>query len=118
MGKSMARIQNGVVVNIEWVSDDTVETENLKNIYGLHIRIGDTYSNCNFYRDNNRILSFRERTQNMLTSYDNALTEIEGYIPSAFSRTRNESTMLEDRKQKVLSYLTDLLASLEEGGSD
>ena len=112
MGKSMARIQNGVVVNIEWVADDTVESDTLKNIYDLHIRIGDTYSNSRYYRDGNRVLSFRERVANMVTDYDNALTEIESIIPSTLSLRNDDSTTLEDRKQKILSYLTALV----EGG--
>ena len=118
MSKSMARIQNGVVINIEWVGDNTVEIDELKNIYDLHVNIGDTYSNSKFYRDGNRVLSFRERIRNMLTDYDTALTEIESYIPSTFSVKRNVAITLEDRKQNVLTYLTDLLAALEEGGSD
>lgn len=118
MGKSMARIQNGVVTNIEWVDKDTVESDTLKDIYDLHIQIGDTYSKCQFYRDGNRVLSFRENVQDMVTNYDTALTEIESVIPSTMSLRRPAVVTLEDRKQTVLTYLTDLLATLDEGGDE
>ena len=115
MEKSMARIQNGVVVNIEWVSDNTVETNDLKNIYDLHVQIGDSYSNSRFYRNGDRILSFRERVSNMLTSYDTALIEIEAVIPSSFNVINAEiPDTFEGRKQKVLTYLTALI----EGGTE
>lgn len=117
MGKSMARIQNGVVTNIEWVSDDTVESDTLKEMYGLHIRIGDTYSKCRFYRDSNRILSFREQVHNMVTDYDTALTEIESNIPSTMALNEHQNTTIEERKQHILSYLTALLEVTTEGGA-
>lgn len=118
MGKSMARIQNGVVTNIEWVSDSAVETSDLKNVYDVHIRVGDTYSNGRYYRDGVKILSFRERTQNMVTDYDAALTEIESIVPSMFSLRSAEPLTLEDRKQNVLNYLTELVAAANEGGTE
>lgn len=115
MGKSMARIQNGVVTNIEWVGDNTVETEKLKNIYDLHVRIGDTYSNCRFYREGKRILSFRERVRNMVIAYEAALTEIESTIPATMLTTDQQPVTLECRKQVIVNYLTALID--KEGGS-
>lgn len=117
MGKSMARIQNGIVTNIEWVDDRTVETDTLKNIYGLRIRIGDTYSGRHFYRDGKRIPSFRERLQDTIIDYDNALTEIESAIQYTAPLTES-SIALDDRRQKILVYLTNLLSILNEGGDE
>lgn len=57
MAKSMARIENGIVVNIEWCSDKEPETETLKNYDGRSIHIGDTYSDCKFYRNGEEVLS-------------------------------------------------------------
>lgn len=55
MAKNMARIENGVVVNIEWRSDKEPETETLKNYDGRSIHIGDAYSDGKFYRDGEEV---------------------------------------------------------------
>lgn len=57
MAKNMARIENGIVVNIEWRSDNEPETEDLKNYDGFSIHIGDSYSDGKFYRDGEEVLS-------------------------------------------------------------
>lgn len=64
MAKNMAKIKNGVVINIEWCSDKTAETNTLKNTNNLHVGIGDTYSKGKFYRDGEQILSMAERLAN------------------------------------------------------
>lgn len=56
MAKNMARIENGIVINIEWHSDKEPETENLKNYDGYSICIEDTYSNGKFYRNGKEVL--------------------------------------------------------------
>ena len=61
MAKSMARIENGVVVNVEWYSDRTSETDTLKNIEDRLIEVGDTYSNGKFYRDGEEILTTADK---------------------------------------------------------
>lgn len=55
MAKNMARIENGVVVNIEWRSNAFDETENLKEVSDRVIEIGDTYDGTNFYRNGEKI---------------------------------------------------------------
>jgi hypothetical protein len=57
----MAKIENGTVVNVEWCSDRTSETDTLKNIEDRLIEIGDTYSEGKFYRDGVEILSTDEK---------------------------------------------------------
>lgn len=57
MGNNMARIENGIVVNIEWFSSETVETENLKNMEDRPVGIGDTYQDGKFYRDGIEVLT-------------------------------------------------------------
>lgn len=57
MGNNMARIEDGIVVNIEWFSSETVETENLKNMEDRQVEIGDTYQDGKFYRDGMEVLT-------------------------------------------------------------
>lgn len=61
MAKSMARIENGSVVNIEWCSDRTEEADTLKNIGDRIVEVGDTYSDGKFYRDGEEIFTTAEK---------------------------------------------------------
>ena len=56
MAKNMARIENGVVVNVEWCPDNTAETKSLKDMHDLPVVIGDTWKDGKFYRDVEEIL--------------------------------------------------------------
>ena len=60
MAKSMARIENSVVVNVEWCSDRAKETDTLKNIGDRHVVSGDTYKDGYFWRDGEKVLSETE----------------------------------------------------------
>lgn len=57
MAKNMARIDNGIVVNIEWRSYKTAETDTLKNIDDRPVDIGDTYSDGSFYHNGEKVLT-------------------------------------------------------------
>ena len=57
MGKNMARIIDDIVVNIEWFSSETVETENLKNMEDRPVEIGDIYKDGKFYRNSMEVLT-------------------------------------------------------------
>lgn len=57
MAKSMARIEDNIVVNIEWCSDSTAETDTLKNMDDRPVGIGDTYKDGYFWRDGEKVLS-------------------------------------------------------------
>lgn len=74
MAKNMARIENGTVANILWCSDGTAETDTLRNIKDRPVGIGDTYSDGNFYRNGELILSIAER----LVDAENALAILYG----------------------------------------
>ena len=113
MGKTLARIENGVVVNLEWVNDDVVDTDNLKNVYDLVINIGDTYENDKFYRDGVEVITFRKQIQKMLSDYDATLTEIASCIPAVMSISNTDNSTIDSRKELILDYLNDMVAALE-----
>lgn len=113
MGKTMARIENGVVINLLWVDDDIVDTDELKNVYDLQINVGDTYTNNKFYHNGIEVLTFRKQMQKMLTDYDSALTEIASYIPSAMRRSNTNVSTIDSRKQIILDYLGELVSFIE-----
>lgn len=113
MGKTLARIENGIVINMEWVNDDAVETDNLKNVYDLKVNIGDTYENDKFYHDGVEVISFRKQIQNMLSDYDTALTEIASCIPAVMSISNATDSTINSRKELILNYLSDVVTALE-----
>ena len=72
MAKSMARIENGVVTNVEWYSDRSSETDTLKDIEDRLIEVGDTYSEGKFYRDGEKILT----TADKVAAYEALINEL------------------------------------------
>lgn len=56
MAINMARISGGTVVNIESWGDNTPETGTLKYIEDKPVRIGDSYRNGKYFRDNEEVL--------------------------------------------------------------
>lgn len=72
MAKSMARIENEIVVNVEWCSDRTSETETLKNIGDRIIEVGDTYAEGKYYREGEEILT----TADKLAEYEALINEL------------------------------------------
>lgn len=75
MAKTMARLENNIVTNIEWCSDRTAETEYLKEAFDYPVGIGDTYYDGRFYRDGVLILSAVEELQQQIAELDNAYEE-------------------------------------------
>ncbi len=61
MAKTMAKIQDGVVVNVVWCSDSELESDTLKNVADRPIGIGDTYQDGKWYRDGVEILTPMEQ---------------------------------------------------------
>lgn len=63
MAKSMALVEDGVVVNALWCSDYESETESLKSTDNLvsKVRIGDTFDGAHFYHDGECILTQNEQ---------------------------------------------------------
>lgn len=81
MAKNMARLDdNNIVINIEWCSDKTIETETLVNIHDYPVVSGDIYENRLFYRNGERVLSpFEElslRYSELSTSYADGVNSI------------------------------------------
>ena len=77
MAKSMARIENGVVVNIEWCSDNALETESFINIYDRPVSVGNTYIDGKFYDENGiEVLTYLEFMRNQNIIYKEALLEL------------------------------------------
>ena len=60
MAKNMARLEDGVVVNLEWCSDSAPETAELREYEGYAIRIGDSWENGKWMRDGAAVLTEAE----------------------------------------------------------
>ena len=69
MAKNMARIEDGLVVNIEWCSDKQAQTETLINLADRPVAIGDTYDGSDFYRDGEKVLTPIEKLELELNEY-------------------------------------------------
>lgn len=70
MAKTMAKIENGIVVNVEWHSDYAMETDALKDPKDRAVGIGDTYDNGKWYRDGVEILTPLEEAQNRIAELE------------------------------------------------
>lgn len=57
MAKNMARLVDGVVVNLEWCSDSAPETAELREYEGYAIRIGDSWEDGKWMRDGAAVLT-------------------------------------------------------------
>lgn len=57
MAKNMARLADGVVVNLEWCSDSEPETAALREYDGYAIRIGDSWEDGKWMRDGAAVLT-------------------------------------------------------------
>ena len=60
MAKNMARIEVGVVTNLEWCSDDVLETAELREYEGYAIRIGDSWEDGKWMRNGAAVLTEAE----------------------------------------------------------
>lgn len=57
MAKNMAKLTDGVVVNLEWCSDEEPETAELREYEGYAIRIGDSWEDGKWMRDGAAVLT-------------------------------------------------------------
>lgn len=80
MAKSMALVENDVIVNVLWCSDRESETKELIDIADCPVGIGDTYTNGKFYRDGAEILTPLEEALKQNAEYEQALSEIEAAL--------------------------------------
>ena len=77
MAKNMALIENGVVVNVLWCSDNEPETDALIDTADRPVGIGDTYTDGKFYRDGAEILTPLDEALKQNAEYEAALSEVE-----------------------------------------
>ena len=80
MAKNMAFVENGIVSNILWCSDQEPETDSLIDTADRPVGIGDTYTDGKFYRDGAEILTPLEEALKQNASYEQALSEIEAAL--------------------------------------
>lgn len=57
MAKSMVRIEDDIVVNVLWCSDDAKPNDSLIDIADRPVGIGDTYADGRFYRAGVEVLT-------------------------------------------------------------
>ena len=69
MAKTMARIRDGIVVNLEWCKDNMPETVTLVETGNRPVMIGDTYEDGTFLRDGQKVLTEAEQLQLMHEQY-------------------------------------------------
>ena len=77
MAKTMAVIDNEVVVNMIWCNDNTPDTETQKDPGDRPVGIGDTYSDGKWYRDGVEILTPLEQAQKNVESLQAQMTELD-----------------------------------------
>lgn len=63
MAKNMARIENNIVINMEWCSDWEPQTETLIDVFDRPVGIEDTYDGENFFRGGVKVLTPFEEMQ-------------------------------------------------------
>lgn len=76
MAKNMAKIEDGIVVGIEWCSDRATDTDTLISVYDRPVTIGDIYDGQDFYRDGEKILTPLEEAEKKNEELKSALTII------------------------------------------
>jgi hypothetical protein len=120
MAKTMAIIKDGIVINLVWVDDNSIETEELKNTYNLHVRVGDVYSNNSYYRDSVKLITHREQLTKNIKDYDSVLTDIAILVNAPMTITEGNMPSIEDRKQAILMSIAGMNQALDmlsgEGG--
>lgn len=79
MAKNMARIDSGIVINIEWWGDSTEDTETLISVCDRPVAAGDSYEGGKFYRDGVEVLTPMEEAQAEIADMQNALNMLGVY---------------------------------------
>lgn len=77
MAKTMARIETGIVVNMEWCADDTPEADTLKSPGDRAVGIGDAYIDGKFYRNGVEILTPLEEAQAEIAALRQEIVELD-----------------------------------------
>ena len=82
MAKNMARLEEGVVTNIEWHSYGTPEAEDLVDCGDYRVRKGDTYEDGAFYRDGEKLLTDAEAALLKVAEYESLINELYSEVTS------------------------------------
>ena len=92
MAKTMARIEDGVVINLEWCADGTEETETLVNLDDYPVEIGDTFDGEYFYRDGVKVMTALESAVASIAEMREALALLGVVMPDqrAMEADQNE----------------------------
>lgn len=77
MAKAMAIVTDGVVTNMIWCSDYTLETENRKDPADRPVGIGDAYAGGKWYRNGVEILTQLEQALKDLEAAQNQIAEMD-----------------------------------------
>lgn len=77
MAKTMAVIDNEVVVNMIWCNDNTPDTETQKDPGDRPVGIGDTYTDGKWYRDGVEILTPLEQAQQNAKNLQDQMAELD-----------------------------------------
>ena len=76
MAKNMARLDNNIVVNVEWWGDSTEDTETLISVYDRPVAVGDSYDGGKFYRNGVEVLTSLEEAQAEIADMTAALNTL------------------------------------------
>ena len=76
MAKTMALLEDNVIVNLLWCSNSEEETDALKEVGDDGLRSGDTVEAWKWYRDGSELLTTLEEAELKATEYYNSLTEL------------------------------------------
>ena len=112
MAKTMARLKNNIVDNLEWVDSGKLETDDLKDVYDLYVEIGDVYTNEGFYRNGVKLLSARETIRKTISEYDALLTDVTNVL-NVHNPLSGEVVAFEARKQIAINISKDMIAALK-----
>lgn len=76
MAKTMALLEDNVIVNLLWCSNSEEETDALKEAGDYELRIGDTFEAGKWHRDGSELLTPLEEAELKAAEYYNSLTEL------------------------------------------
>ena len=77
MAKNMARLnENNIVINIEWCSDQTPESDIMINMNDYPVCIGDLYKDNRFYRNEEMVLTYLEEAYLVINEYNTKEKEL------------------------------------------
>lgn len=109
MSKTMARIQNDVVINIERHSDYVRTSEDLVPVKYALVSVGDSYMDEKFYRDGKQVPMNTNALRKEISEYDSALSEIEAAIGITNAIHTPISAVIDKRKQDIISRISEML---------